>query len=173
MAQLHIVGSDGEHGPSQKAGPSMDELAAMLAEISRHLNDASARLQIATELQTPARHDVHSTIHVDVKRARTLRSLRRKLLGDDFFTGPGWGLLLHLFESHLQQTRATVGAACDGADAAPSTALRWIGKLEADGLIVMRDDPLDARRRFVELTPHAVELMTKYFAGASAHGIAA
>jgi hypothetical protein len=38
---------------------------------------------------------------------------------------------------------------------------------------MLRDDPLDARRRFVELSPSGVEVMNRYFAGATTHLIAA
>jgi DNA-binding MarR family transcriptional regulator len=54
-----------------------------------------------------------------------------------------------------------------------TTLLRWAERLESEGLITSRDDPLDARRRFVELTRPGVDLMTRYFKGASAHLIAA
>src|SRR4051812_23950612 len=175
--QLHIV-SDEQAG-SPKSVTSLAELATMLGAISDQLSGACEELQRAASMPAPF-PDVpqfsdtsSSSIQIDVRRARSLRALRRQLLGDEYFSGPGWDILLHLFESHLEQVRDTVGSACDGSAAAATTALRWISRLEDDQLIAMRDDPLDARRRFVELTPAAIDVMTKYFFGATTHPIAA
>jgi DNA-binding MarR family transcriptional regulator len=51
--------------------------------------------------------------------------------------------------------------------------LRWIERLERDGYINLRDDHLDRRRRFVELTDAGIGAMTKYFTGAAPNRIAA
>jgi DNA-binding MarR family transcriptional regulator len=127
-------------------------------------------------LAPAAAHEVQHSglcLEVDVRRACKLRNLRRSLLGEDCFTGPAWGILLHLFDAHLQQVRDTVGSLKAATETPTTTVLRWLERLEAEALIVSRDDPLDARRRYVELTPAAVELMTKYFKGAATHLIAA
>jgi len=114
-----------------------------------------------------------TAVQSDVRRARTLRNLRRELLGVANYSGPGWEILLHLYDSHLHQLRDTVGNIADGTDIPTTTALRWITRLEADGLLITKDDPLDARRKFVELTGRAVDVMTRYFVGATTHLIAA
>jgi DNA-binding MarR family transcriptional regulator len=113
------------------------------------------------------------SVHNDVRRARALRSLRRKLLGSNYYSGPSFEILLHLYDYHLRQLRNTVGNIVDGAGIPMTTTLRWIDRLAREGLLVTKDDPLDARRKYVELTPDAVELMTRYFVGATTHLVAA
>ena len=54
-----------------------------------------------------------------------------------------------------------------------ATSLRWMARLEQEKLIRLRDDHLDRRRRWVELTDAGVDLMTKYFSGVAPHPIAA
>lgn len=113
------------------------------------------------------------SLESNVRRACRLRGLRRTLLGDDYFTGPAWGILLHLFDSHLRQVRETVGSLGAAADVATTTLLRWLERLDEQDLVASREDPLDARRRYVELTPAGVELMTRYFDGAAMRRLAA
>jgi DNA-binding MarR family transcriptional regulator len=116
---------------------------------------------------------VETNLQMDIRRARKLRQLRKRLFGKDNFSGPGWDILLHLFESHVSQLRDTVGSVCDGAEIPSATAVRWISRLEQEQLISLRDDRFDGRRRFVELTNAAVQLMSSYFAGAAPHQITA
>ena len=113
------------------------------------------------------------SLEIDVRRACNLRDLRKTMLGEDHFTGPAWGILLHLFDAHLQQARDTIGSLCAASGIPLTTLVRWLDRLGAEGLIVSRDDPLDARRRFVELTPAAADLMTLDFQGAATHLVAA
>jgi len=112
-------------------------------------------------------------LQIDVRSARKLRYLRKRLFGDEIDSGPAWDILLHLFESHVSQRRDTVGNVTDGTELPGATALRWMGRLEQEGLIALRDDHLDRRRRYVELSGSGVDLMTKYFSGAAPHPIAA
>jgi len=114
-----------------------------------------------------------SNLQSDVRRARNLRRLRKRIFGKHMFSGPGWDILLHLFETHLAQLRDTVGNVSIGTELPGATAVRWIGRLEQEQLISVRDDQFDGRRRFVELTSAGVQLMSSYFAGASPHQITA
>ena len=112
-----------------------------------------------------------SNLQMDVRRARKLRQLRKRIFGKRVFSGPGWDILLHLFETHLSQLRDTVGNVCTGTELPDATAVRWIGRLEQEQLVSLRDDEFDRRRRFVELTNAGVQLMSSYFAGAAPHQI--
>jgi len=114
-----------------------------------------------------------TSLQASVGRARRLRDLRRRMLGTEHFTGPGWEILLHLFDAYLSERRETVGNVCDGTDLPATTAIRWISRLSEDGLINLRDDHLDGRRRFVELSLTGLEAMTRYFAGIEPHQLAA
>jgi DNA-binding MarR family transcriptional regulator len=158
--------------------PRLEELAQLASRIGHSLQ----ALQEGIERETIAARTTGETVgsaagignlQLDVREARKLRELRKTLLGTDFFSGPAWDILLHLFESHLLQRRDSVGNVCDGTEVPAATALRWIARLEQSGFVRAWDDHLDRRRRFVELTETGVELITRYFSGAAPHAIAA
>jgi DNA-binding MarR family transcriptional regulator len=174
MTHIRLATDD---APPPAGAGTLGALAAMLVQISAQLDGASDELQrIASE--SSRANDVQiagapASMEIDVRRARALRSLRKKLLGEDYFSGSSWEILLHLFETHLRQLRESMGNVSLGTEIPLTTVLRWTERLEGAGLILVRDDPFDARRRYVELTPHAANLMTKYFLGATTHLIAA
>lgn len=112
-------------------------------------------------------------LQLSVRRARGLRDVRKKLLGAECSSGPGWEVLLYMFESHVMQRRDTIGNVCDGTDIPATTALRWINRLAELGLITLWDDHLDSRRRFAALSATGVHTMTEYFTGIAPHPLAA
>jgi len=114
-----------------------------------------------------------TSLQFSVRRARNLRELRRTVFGEQNSSGPAWDLLLHLFDAHLAQRSETIGNVCIGACLAESTGLRWVVRLEQQGLVRSSRDHLDARRRYVALTEGGASNMTKYFSGVAPHLIAA
>jgi DNA-binding MarR family transcriptional regulator len=141
---------------------------------------ARSRSATITEIGLDSRTGAipHSIAHAfdfrfDVRSARNLRKLRRSLFGYDIYSGPPWEILLHLFESHVLERRDTVGNVTDGTELPGATSLRWMSRLEQEGLIRLRDDHLDRRRRWVELSDAGVDLMSRYFSGVAPHPIAA
>ncbi|QIK78860.1 hypothetical protein G7077_08090 [Sphingomonas piscis] len=72
-------------------------------------------------------------------------------------------MLLELYSAHLGQRRLSVSSLCGGSGVPPTTALRWITTLEKQRLIARRNDPMDGRRVFVELSFSGVEAMDAYF----------
>jgi len=100
---------------------------------------------------------------------RTLDRLRRaRRQRDDFFSAklfadPAWDMLLDLFAREIAQQRVTVSNVCYVSGAPSTTALRYIELLRSEGLITREPDPVDQRRKFVRLTPAAVEGMRAYF----------
>jgi DNA-binding MarR family transcriptional regulator len=72
-------------------------------------------------------------------------------------------MLLELYAAELAQRRVATSELCIGAAVPASTALRWIEKLHQKGLAARRNDPLDARRVWVELSAEGVSLMERYF----------
>lgn len=97
----------------------------------------------------------------DMYRARRLRA---RAFGDESLFGePAWDLMLDLFIAESEEKPLSVTAACIGAAVPTSTALRWIVILEARGLVRRENDPTDARRVFLHLTPHGHTTMTHYF----------
>jgi DNA-binding MarR family transcriptional regulator len=72
-------------------------------------------------------------------------------------------MLLELYACELDQTRMSISNLCDASAVPATTALRWIGSLESEELIVRQSDPLDGRRVFVRLSSKAVSSMDAYF----------
>lgn len=83
---------------------------------------------------------------LDARRAR-LDIMPRELFGE-----PAWDMLLDLFIAHHEGKRISVSSACIASGGSATTALRWLSRLEALGLIVRVGDSADRRRIFIELT---------------------
>jgi DNA-binding transcriptional ArsR family regulator len=84
------------------------------------------------------------------------RRLREGLFPEGIFADPAWEMLLDLFACTLEGRRVCVSDACSAAGVPPTTALRWVDRLEDCGLVERRPDPLDSRRIYVELTLIAI-----------------
>lgn len=104
----------------------------------------------------------------DIRRVIRARRLRDEFLGRDagerLFEDPAWDILLDLLAAELEDIRVSVSSLCIAAAVASTTALRWISKLVAIGLIERRPDPSDGRRAFVVLSATAREGMHRYLA---------
>lgn len=163
--------TNSQEGSNATSGviPATDELRSMV-------EGAAPRLRIVSAASNaPAQHAIPDAFdfRVGVRNARNLRKLRRNLFGNEMYSGPAWEILLHLFESHVLERRDTVGNVTDGTELPGATSLRWMARLEQEGLVRLRDDHLDCRRRWVKLTDAGVDQMTKYFSGAAPYPIAA
>ena len=107
------------------------------------------------------------------RKCKLVRAVQRRRRGREaFFEGelfadPAWDMLLELYGSFLEQRRIAISSLCVAAHVPATTALRWICKLEHDGLAVRKDDPSDGRRSWIELTADAIDRMSRYFEKAS------
>lgn len=104
----------------------------------------------------------------DLLHARQLYSMRRRrdaaFEGHDLLGEPGWDILLDLFIGELEGARIQVSSVCLDAGVPSTTILRWLSRLEGDGLIYRAADNIDGRRRFVRLTDEGRQLMQKALA---------
>ncbi len=91
----------------------------------------------------------------EARRRRDAASPIRGLFGE-----PGWDILLDLFIARKSRTPLQVSSVCAGAGLPSTTVLRWIARLEREGLIVRVADQEDARRRYVNLTAKGLRLTT-------------
>jgi len=113
--------------------------------------------------------DTFSNVDESARRSKIVRTLQRARRARDLcfdstlFADPAWDMLLELYASHLEQRRIAVSSLCAAAHVPATTALRWISKLEQDGLAVRRDDPNDGRRSWIELSFDGAEKMSRYF----------
>ena len=173
MAIIGIV-SDRASQTARNTGLEIARLNAQLRQAVQGLASLGADMPPVSYGGSPFRDTPAGLdLKIDVSSARRLRDLRRKILGDGLDTGPAWDILLHLFESHILCRRDTIGNLTDGTELAPATALRWVSRLDREGLLVTSDDHLDKRRRFVQLSELGVAVMTRYFKGAAPQRIAA
>mgnify|MGYP000315486358 CR=1 FL=1 len=99
-----------------------------------------------------------------VRRILYRRGLRTKYFGSRLFADPAWDMLLDLAAAHAENKRVSVSSLCIASGVPPTTALRWINEMIAGGWLVRRQDELDRRRAFVELSDRAMRALADYFA---------
>jgi DNA-binding MarR family transcriptional regulator len=89
------------------------------------------------------------------------RRQRDKLFGADNFGEPGWDMLLDLYIAQADMRTISTSSLCVASGVPPTTALRWINKMEVDGWIERYRLPHDGRRTFVRLSTITQEKMEK------------
>lgn len=103
----------------------------------------------------------------EVRAAIRARRFRDGLFGAGWFEDPAWDMLLDLFAAEMEGADVSVSSLCIAAAVAPTTALRWIARMEEAALIERRPDPRDRRRMFTGLSTDARALMRRYWAAAT------
>ena len=110
---------------------------------------------------------------VELRQAIRARRLRDEVFGvPGLFEDPAWDMLLDLFAADLERRQVSVSSLCIAAAVAPTTALRWINKLIAVGLLERRPDAFDRRRAYIALTARAVAALKDYVAALRRSGLA-
>jgi len=108
----------------------------------------------------------------DVRDAIRSRRMRDQVFDTaGLFEDPAWDMLLDLFAATLEGARVSVSSLCIAAAVAPTTALRWIGRMTEAGLFVRTPDPEDRRRAFIELSDAALTDMRAYCTAAKRQGL--
>ena len=104
---------------------------------------------------------------VDLAR-RYLQARRRRdtLFAGEIFADPCWDMLLDLFVSQALGRDVSVSSVCIASCVPQSTALRWLARLEALGLIERNPDPCDGRRTLIRLSETAVRDMAAWLESA-------
>ncbi len=126
------------------------------------------------EAITPSDPSINNDPDASAKRrerylafARARYDARRKrnsaFEGIELFGEPAWDILLDLYIAYAGGKRVSVSSACIGSAAPPTTGLRWLGVLQAAGLVEREHDPRDQRRVLVHLSDRGVEKMETYF----------
>lgn len=91
------------------------------------------------------------------------RRLREQFLPANLFHDPAWDMLLDLYVAHYRRLDVGVSSLCIAACVPATTALRWIGSMEAAGLFKRSCDPNDRRRIFIALSEGGRLGMDAYF----------
>lgn len=100
-----------------------------------------------------------------VKEIVRSRRQRDKLFGSELFGEPAWDILLELFVAEQSRRKLSVTSACLASAVPPTTAIRWVEKLEKDGWVRRENDPRDRRRSWILLTPKGSNAMRDYLEG--------
>ena len=95
-------------------------------------------------------------------RMMKARRARDEFFVSGLFSDPAWEILLDLFAAEFAQRRISVTSLGLAADVPSTTAQRWINALAEKGMVRRRQDPLDARRIFVELHPDTSRALKNY-----------
>jgi DNA-binding MarR family transcriptional regulator len=106
-----------------------------------------------------------------IRRIQNARRARSNFWNPDLFADPAWDMLLELYACKLGQQRVHVGLLCEASAVPKTTALRWLAKLEEEGLVFRQDVPHDARSVWVSLTPAGSAAMQRYFASISSTAV--
>ncbi len=91
------------------------------------------------------------------RRLHRSRMRAHEIIGPAIVRDPKWEMLLELFVAHHEHRRVSVSALCHAANAPATTSLRHIETLEKLGFFHRIDDPMDARRSWIEPTPKAID----------------
>lgn len=98
--------------------------------------------------------------------ARSVYRLRRRrdaVVGSKLFRDPAWDILLAALIARLEQRELSIAALTTAAAAPPTTVLRYISLLEAEGLVRRRQH---RRLVTVELTAKCLEQLNRLFSAA-------
>jgi DNA-binding MarR family transcriptional regulator len=97
-----------------------------------------------------------------VKEILRSRRKRETVFGGALFGEPAWDILLELYAAQLTCQDVPVSSICEASAVPPTTALRWVVRLEKEGWVQRKRDHSDARRSLVELTAEASATMRTY-----------
>lgn len=118
------------------------------------MGSSGSELPLQLVNDSPSTGEVDSaTLAAIATRIYDCRILRdRKFGSNGLFGEPAWDILLSLYSDQVSGRPVSVSSACIAANVPETTALRWLGKLEKEGLIERNTDPADRRRVYVSLT---------------------
>lgn len=133
-----------------------------LDRLQKHIDELRARLSSDQKARTGELDD--GATERLIRAILRARRRRDAMFGEDLFGEPSWDLLLELYAAELSQQKMSITSACFASAVAPTTALRWIAKLERDGWARREADPLDGRRYWLSLTPQGVSAMRSFLA---------
>ncbi len=153
---------------------SVDELLR-LCELSNQISSKLKNLLVAhnreqqSQQAIPGKPEYRTDANFPawLKQTYELRCRRNFILGsDDLFSEPAWDLILDLAYNHLQSKLVSIKAACLASNVPVSTALRYLRKMEDQGILFRIKDKTDGRREFVMLTDEFMVKLHRLFISA-------
>lgn len=93
-------------------------------------------------------------------RARVkVRNQRRDILGKKLWNEASWDVLLALYTSWIDGIRLCVTDVAVMTGIPNATAIRWLGAFVDEGLLVRKEDAVDHRRTWVQLSRKGIALV--------------
>ena len=132
---------------------SQDEVQTILYQAMTALNALSHKIA------TPAGEQLLHPVDAELRRRRR-REQKFKL---NYFGDPAWDILLELERAQRLGHQLAVTDIGVEPQIPLTTVLRYLARLDADGLIDRRTDPRDRRRIFVSLTSEGNRLISDVF----------
>jgi hypothetical protein len=176
-APLNDATHEAESERLRRLNEEVARIAQTLARLTtREATPSAERPNVFGDRRTPYAPEANRPARPidprDVRRAIRSRRLREQFFEAPLIEDPGWDMLLDLFAAELEDRGVSVSSLCIAAAVAPTTALRWIGKMTEAGLFERRPDPFDRRRAFMMLTEPARQGMHRYCQAAHDAGLA-
>lgn len=159
--RLREEGDESEAARLKRLHEEIGRIADLLARLGRDAAPPSGLEDRRRDFRSEA--DDGMIAPAEIRRAIRARRLRDQFFGDGLFEDPAWDMLLDLFAADLEGAQVSVSSLCIAAAVAPTTALRWIGRLTEAGLFDRLPDPADLRRAFLTLSPRARTAMRGYW----------
>jgi hypothetical protein len=98
------------------------------------------------------------------KKILRVRGRRSRIFGGGLFCDPAWDILLELYVAERSNRKLSVSGASYASAAPHTTGLRWVQRLEKDGLVRRMNDPTDLRRSWLVLTDEGSTKMRQILA---------
>lgn len=155
---------------------SAETLAAALRRASATLASMSYKFQIAAlederaaqgegnspDPNLPDREPTAEELSAFVQRLLKYQQNRARFFDPELFSGPSWDILLDLAAASFRGEPVAASSVCATTLVPFSTALRHVNSLVEAGLVKRWTDPLDKRRKMLELEPEAALMMKQY-----------
>ncbi len=174
--RLRDPAGGGGGGEAERLAALAREIArigATLAEIAVRRESAPAVADRTPDyMPPPPEPGLVPVTAADIRAAIRARRSRDVEFGPGWFEDPAWDILLDLFAAELEEAQVSVSSLCIAAAVAPITALRWITRMTAAGLLIRRNDARDRRRAFMHLSARARAGMVRHCAAARQAGAA-
>lgn len=100
------------------------------------------------------------------------RRQRDRYFDPVLFSNPAWDILLILFVAEADGQSLTVLESSLAASVPQGVALRWLGFLKQEDMVIERRDPAHPRQTVMELTDHARLSISTYLAALKSLGLA-
>jgi DNA-binding MarR family transcriptional regulator len=162
---LHDKGSDSESAQLRQLNEEVARISRVLSRLAtedKSPGGVSERPLAFTP--PPAAPLISQVTAADIRKMIRGRRLRDQFFHEGLFEDPAWDMLLDLYAADLEGAQVSVSSLCIAAAVAPTTALRWIGRMTEAGLFVRQPDPFDRRRAFLALSAEARARMERYLA---------